>query len=135
MRTFLTLFLALEFCWFASGCNLFYGESTAPTFHDIPGEYALVTYDGKPLPYRIDSALSVHSDTLFLFADGAYKEVVAYEHNGGDISAIIYSGRYSFDGAEITITFDSGGGFILEIPDKKTLTENDGNGVIVYQKP
>jgi hypothetical protein len=131
MRAFTGAFCVAIACWILTAC----GSFTGPTVHDIPGEYALVTYDGKPLPYRIDSALTVTSDTLFLNTNGVYTEIVAYTHTNGDVSVIRYAGRYSFDGAEIIVTFDNGGGFILEIPDKRTLTENDGNGIIVYQKP
>lgn len=134
MRTFGMLLTYLSL-FIVCGCGLFYGKSTAPTFKDIPGEYSLVTYDGKPLPYRIDSTLSVRSDTLFLSSSGEYDEVVSYEHTNGDISVIRYEGKYSYDGEAILVQFNTGGGFILEIPERGILTEHDGNGTIVWQKP
>lgn len=129
MRHNLSLFLALLSCVLTWSC----GEFTGPTQRDIPGLYDMETYAGEALPHAISDSVVVVASTMILGGDGSYTETITYR--AGTVEFFrFYNGRYSYSFNQVAVTFNDGGGFLLEVADKRTLTENDANGIIVYAK-
>ena len=129
MRHNFAVLLTLLACAMSWAC----GEFTGPTQRDIPGLYDMETYAGEHLPHAISDSIVVVASTMILSADGTYAETITYRSGSVEFHRF-YNGRYSYSFNQIAVTFNDGGGFLLEVADKRTLTENDGNGLIVYGK-
>lgn len=130
MRHNFAIFLSLFVGLLSWSC----GEFTGPTQRDIPGLYDMETFGGSPLPHALTDSISVVSSTMILSADGTYAETVIYSARNNPEYYVMYRGTYSYSFNQVTVRLDNGGGFLLEVADKRTLTENDANGVIVYAK-
>lgn len=129
MRKNFGIFIVLLSALFSWNC----GESTAPTPRDSIGTYDLVSFKGKALPVLLDDTLSLVSSVMVLGSDDSYRETITYS-SAGVQTIRNFDGVFSSDGRLVLVQFSTGGGFQLEVADKRYLTENDANGIIVYRK-
>ena len=109
------------------------GESTAPTSRDVIGRYEIVTVNAKSLPLRLSDTLSLVSSSMDLLPDNSYRETITYDRTGREI-VYNYSGVFVSDGSLVVVETSTGQGFNLSVANKRTLIENDENGLVVYVK-
>lgn len=120
---------ALSFVSFLTAC----GHSTAPKPRDIVGTFAVVSYDGKPLPSVVADSLKLISSVMTLNSDNVYSESVTYDHSG-TIVVTKFAGIFSTDGRLLIVKLTNGASFFLDVNSRDILVENDQNGIIVYER-
>jgi hypothetical protein len=83
--------------------------SSAPvTVASLAGEYALVTVDGKPLPYAVNAtARPIVSGSLSLKTSGTFQLQTAFEDAGAK-SAAAFSGACYTEGNDVKMVWDGG---------------------------
>src|SRR3569833_3194012 len=127
MRYLLPIFAALSL---ATACAN--NDAVSPN-GNVSGRYDLRTLNGSPLPYAINSRISVTAEVLTLNSDGSYSDVASYS----DGTTFTELGYYSVFNNAITFQDQTAGGITYQGSiSGDVLTEITGNGqfTAVYQR-
>ena len=113
------------------------GDATAPL---TQSDYQLESIGGRPLPLTLltdyDVKVSVESDVISLRSDSTFLEVARFHGTSSDVELVTVdsiSGTYSVSGSTLFLLLSSGRATRMTY-DGVTLTQNFGDGVLVYRR-